>query len=126
MSKPTIGQLIDAMYRAREKKKAFQKQADAMSHKQREIEQMLFDALDQQNTRKGEGSLASASINTSIEPIARDWEKTDRFILRHKEIQLLQRRVHVGRFRELLEERPRGVPGLEPYEKKTISLRKLS
>lgn len=126
MSKPTIGQLIDAMFRVREKKKLVQKQVDELGHKQREIEEHLIEALASQDSRKGEGNLASASISTAIQPVAKDWEKIDRFILRHGEIQLLQRRLKIERYRELLEERPRGVPGVEPFEKKTVHLRKLS
>lgn len=126
MAKPTIGQLIDAEFRVREKRLALEKQAKELKKKQDQIELMLMDALDDQKTRKGEGSLASASISTSIEPVAQDWEKIDKFILRHKEIQLLQRRIKVERFRELLEERPRGIPGLDTFEKRKINLRKLS
>lgn len=126
MAKPTIGQLIDAEFRVRQKRLALEAQAKELKKKQDQIELMLMDALDAQKTRKGEGTMASASISTSIEPIAQDWEQIDRFILRHKEIQLLQRRIKVERFRELLKERPKGIPGLDKFEKRKINLRKLS
>lgn len=126
MSKPTIGQLIDAEFRVRTKRLAIEAEAKKLKQKQDEIELMLMDALDAQKTRKGEGTLASASISESIEPVAEDWEQTDRFILRHKEIQLLQRRIKVERFRELLAERPKGIPGLGVFTKRKVNLRKLS
>lgn len=126
MSDPTIGELIDAMYRVRQKRLEVQKQVDDLKAKQNQVEAMLMDALSKQNTRKGEGSLASASISTSINPTATDWQKLNRWILRHKELELFQKRLSAPRFRELLEEYPRGIPGVEPFEQRTINLRKLS
>ena len=126
MSNPTIGELIDAMYRVRQKRLEVQKKVDDLKAKQNQIEGMLMDALTKQNTRKGEGSLASASISTAINPVVNDWDKLNRFILRHKELALFQKRLSAPRFRELLEEHPRGIPGLESFEQKTINLRKLS
>jgi len=126
MSTPTIGELIDAMYRVRQKRLEKQKVVDDLKAKQNQIEAMLMDALTKQNTRKGEGTLASASISTAINPTATDWEALNRWILRHKELALFQKRLSAPRFRELLEEHPRGIPGVEPFEQRTINLRKLS
>lgn len=124
--KYTIGQLIDAMYRCREQRKAKQKEVDELKAKQNQIELMLMEALTDQGTRKGEGRLASASISTNIQPSLKDWEPLKRFVLRHGELELFQKRLSAPRFRELLEERPKGVPGIEPYEQRTINLRKLN
>lgn len=126
MSDPTIGELIDAMYRVRQKRLEKQKLVDDLKAKQNQIEAMLMDALGKQNTRKGEGSLASASVSTAINPTATDWDALNRWILRHKELALFQKRLSAPRFRELLEEYPRGIPGLDSYKQKTINLRKLS
>ena len=126
MSDPTIGELIDAMYRVRQKRLEVQKKVDDLKAKQNQIEDMLMNALTKQNTRKGEGSLASASISTAINPVVNDWDKLNRFILRHKELALFQKRLSAPRYRELLEEHPRGIPGLDSFVQKTINLRKLS
>lgn len=126
MAKPTIGELIDAMYRVREKRLSLQKQVDGLKAKQNQVEMMLMESLRDQNTRKGEGSLASASISTSINPVAKDWDALNRWILRHKELALFQKRLSAPRYRELLEEYPKGIPGAESYEQHTINLRKLS
>lgn len=124
--KYTIGQLIDAMYRCREQRKTKQKEADELKAKQNQIELMLMEALNEQGTRKGEGQLASASISTNIQPVASDWDKAKKWILRHKELELFQKRLSAPRFRELLEDHPRGIPGLDSYEQHTLNLRKLS
>lgn len=126
MAKPTIGELIDAMYRVRQKRLEVQKKVDDLKAKQNQIEAMLMEALNSQKTRKGEGSLASASISTSINPVAKDWDKLNKWILRHKELELFQKRLSAPRYRELLEDYPRGIPGAESYEQHTINLRKLS
>lgn len=124
--KPTIGALTDAMYRVREEKKARQKKVDECTAKYNELEQMLFEALDEQDSRKGEGKEASASISTEVVPTATDWNKVNRWILRHKRLDLLQHRFSPAVYREILEERPNGVPGIEPMTKRRINLRKLS
>lgn len=126
MAERTIGQLIDAMYRVREMRKAKQKEVDELKAKQNQVEAMLMEALTEQGTRKGEGKLASASISTNIQPVATDWDALKRFVLRHKELELFQKRLSASRYRELLEERPKGVPGLDSYEQRTINLCKLS
>lgn len=124
--KPTIGELTDRLFRLREAKKAKQKEADELGYQQKQLEEYLMEQLDAQDTRKGEGKLASCSISTSIVPTVSDWAALERFILRHKDISLLEKRVRATRYRELLEERPRGVPGTEPFEKRTVNIRKLS
>ena len=126
MADATIGELIDAMYRVRQRRLEVQKQVDDLKAKQNQVEMMLMEALRKQNTRKGEGSLASASISTNINPVATDWEALNRWILRHKELTLFQKRLSAPRYRELLEEYPRGIPGTESFEQHTINLRKLS
>lgn len=125
MSKPTIGELTDAMFRVREARKNAQAKVDEIKAKEERLSAMLMEALDDQNTRKGEGSMASCSISTSIHPVAKDWDKVFRFMLRHKDLSLLQKRLSPARYRELLEEYPRGVPGLDSFEKRTLNLRKL-
>jgi len=126
MAERTIGQLIDAMYRVREMRKAKQKEVDELKAKQNQVEAMLMEALTKQGTRKGEGKLASASISTNIQPVATDWDKVKKWVLRHKELELFQKRLSAPRYRELLEERLRGIPGLDSYEQRTINLHKLN
>jgi hypothetical protein len=121
----TIGQLTDAMYRVREEKKRRQKKVDECQAKYNELQELLFEALDSQDSRKGEGKEASASISTSVEPTVTDWDKVNKFVLRHKHLDLFQKRLAPAVFRELLEEHPRGIPGIEPREVRRINLRKL-
>lgn len=126
MSKYTIGELIDGMYRLRQKRLTLQKQVDDLKAQQNQVEAALMEALRAQNTRKGEGSLASASITSSINPVATDWDALNKWILRHKELALFQKRLSAPRYRELLEEHPKGIPGADSYEQFTVNLRKLS
>ena len=126
MSDPTIGEITDTLYRVREKKRAINEKLKEADSRERQLKEMLMEALDKQDTRKGEGKLASCSISTGIVPTAQDWQKIYNFVKRHGELELFEKRLSVSRYRELLEERPRGVPGIEPFEKRTINLRKLS
>lgn len=126
MTQPTIGELTDALFRVREKKREVNKKLESITATQMRIEGMLMEALDNQQTRKGEGSMASVSISTTLEPTVKDWDAAKRWILRHKELELFQHRLSPVHYRNLLEEYPKGIPGVEPFEKRKINLRKLS
>lgn len=122
---PTIGKLIDAMFRVRELKKQRQAKVDECTAKYNELEAQLMEALDQQDSRKGEGHEASASISTTVQPVVTDWEAFNKFVLRHKRTDLYQKRLSPVVYREILEERPRGIPGTEPATVRKVNLRKL-
>jgi len=123
-SSPTIGQLTDAMFRVREEKKRRQQGVDECQAKYNELEAMLFEALDAQDSRKGEGQMAGASITTQTIPQVDDWAKVNHFVLRHKRLDLFQKRLSPAVYRDLLEER-KEVPGIVPATVRRINLRKL-
>lgn len=122
MTEPTIGEIIDAMWRVREAKRVVSAKEKELGGKLNRLELMLIEQLDAQKTRKGEGLTASAAIQTSVEPRATEWDKVNTWILRHKDLSLLQKRLAPARYRELLKEYPRGIPGLESFEKRSIRL----
>lgn len=122
MTEPTIGEIIDAMWLVREKRREIAARDKELSGRQHRLELMLIEALDAQKTRKGEGGKASASIKVSIEPQASDWQKAKAWMLRHKDLSLFQHRLAPAVYRDLLKEYPKGIPGIESFEKRSIHL----
>lgn len=123
----TVGELIDASYRLREKRKALDKQVAELKRQEETVKEALIAKLGEQGLTKSSGTLASAGLSRLIYPRTVDFEEFfTKVVLRTKDSSLLERRVSAARFRELLEERgKRGVPGLEPFEKVNLTLRKL-
>jgi len=122
---PTLGQLIDMLDRVRDKKRELNEKVSLCSAKEEEIKSMILESAGKQGLSKATGSLATMSISKSIVPVAVDWGKVNPWVLRHKELNLFQKRLSPVRYRELLEDNPRGIPGLESHEQVRVNLRKL-
>jgi hypothetical protein len=50
--------------------------------------------------------------------------KLKRWIFRHKDIEIFERRLHRGHYEELLKDHPKGIPGIRPMEKVSLNLSK--
>ncbi len=128
---PTIGSLADQMWDLKQDKKA----ADAVVKKIEAdiaaLEASIIEMLDSQDTRKGEGRKASISINSSIQASTVDWDAFMDFVITGKRNDkkaykhLVQRRVSVEAYRELLELGV-NIPGIEPFTKRTLSVTTLA
>jgi len=125
MNIKTLGELIDLLDRVRDVKREVQAQLDKVTAKESEIKARLLEAAIAQKVSKSTGSTATMSISRSIVPVASDWDKVNKFVLRHKELALFQKRLSPVRYRELLEDYPQGIPGLDSREDVRINLRKL-
>jgi len=122
---PSLGALIDGAYRLRSKRQEAQKLVNEIKSREDQVIENIMILLDDQNLSGSKGATASASISKSIVPTTKDWAKVQKYILRHKDLSLIEKRVSAVRYREILEENPRGVPGLEPFERRSLSLTKV-
>ncbi len=120
----TVGALIDQMSRLREERRVIAEQDKVLKAAYDATEMQLIEALDKQDTRKGEGKLASASIGEVVVAQKLDWNETMKWIARTKNFQLVQQRISDPAYREL---RALGkvIPGLEDFTKRSINLRNL-
>lgn len=125
MPNETLGGLIDKLDRVRDLKRQIQKKLDEATGKENELKELILVMASDQGLSKATGSTATMSISKSIVPVANDWDAANKWILRHSELQLFQKRLSPVRYRELLEDYPRGIPGLESREDVRINLRKL-
>lgn len=124
-SKETLGQLIDSLDRVRDLKRKINGDLDKVKAKESELQARIIEMASEQGLSKVTGGTATASISRSIVPVAVDWDKANKFILRHGELALFQKRLSPVRYRELLEDYPRGIPGLESHEQTRLNLRKI-
>jgi hypothetical protein len=128
---PTIGALADQIWKLKQAKKDADAVVKAIEADITAVEEQIFAMLDAQETRKGEGKLASISINSSVQANTEDWNAFMDFVAAGKRgdkkayLHLVQRRVSVEAYRELLG-LGINVPGLKPFTKRTLSVTTLS
>jgi hypothetical protein len=122
--KLTLGALIDKMSDIREVKRKVDESSKELKAQYDVLEVQLMEMLDGQDTRKGEGKKASASISESVQPNVVDWDSFYAYIFKNKFTHLLQRRPSAEACRELFETKGK-IPGVEPFTKRTINLRNL-
>lgn len=120
----TIGSAIDKIWLMRENKKALEAQVKKVEAEIKEVEETIFELLDAQDTRKGEGKKASVSINESVVATVEDWEVLWPYITKNKYFHLVQKRVSDPGMRELWD-MGKKVPGVQPFTKRTLSVRTL-
>lgn len=120
----TIGAAIDKIWLMRENKKALEAQVKKVEGEIKEVEETIFGLLDAQDTRKGEGKKASVSINETVVTTVEDWEALWPYIAKNKYFHLVQKRVSDPGMRELWD-MGKKVPGVQPFTKRTLSIRSL-
>lgn len=119
-----IGQSIDALYTLREQKRELNQQIKEIDENYSQIESKLIAMLQEQEMDTGKSKLASATISTSIVPNVDDWEAFYAFIVETNQPFLLERRPSVTAYRDLLQAGEE-IPGVEPFTKVSLSLRKI-
>ena len=125
-SKETLGTLIDRLDQLRD----FIREQDARVNKAKKhkslLEEKILELANEQGLSKATGNTATMSISRSIVPSVTDWDKVNKFVLRHKRLDMFQKRLSAPVYRELLETHTRGIPGLESREDVRVNLRKIS
>ncbi len=119
-----LGDDIDRLYALKE---AAERADEAAAEKWKvydEFEARLFARMDNEKTTLSRGGKARASVKEAIVAKVVNWDEFYRFIGRNKAFHLLQRRVSDPAYRELLEQRKNGVPGVEPFTKRSLSVTK--
>lgn len=127
LKQPTIGSLADKMWDLQEAKKKAAKVVKDIEADITALEIQIIEALDSQDTRKGEGKKASISITSSVQASTENWEDFIEWVAAGKRndkkayLHLVQRRVSVEAYRELLGLGV-NVPGIKPFTKRSLSV----
>ena len=120
----TLGALIDALDDAREVKRTLSAKLKEAEDAYNTLAAEVIARLDAEDTRKGEGKKASASISEVVVAEIEDFDAVWAFAKKNNYGHLFQRRISDPAFRELLEKKG-SVPGLRPFTKRNLNLRSL-
>ena len=120
-----LGLQIDALFRLKEELRAHQEQEKAIQARITEAEMKLMETMEGQGVDKSTGKMATVSISETVTGNVTDWDEFWAYIFKTKQSQLLQRRVSDPAIRELFETKGK-VPGVEPFTKKRLNVRKLA
>lgn len=120
---PTIGKMIDDMKIIAQKRALLSAQDKELKAQQDELESMIMEAMDKQDTRVGEGKIAKASINESEVPTVKDWDAFFKWATRTKNTHLIQHHISAPSWREVRALKGAEIPGIEAFKKRTLSLR---
>ena len=126
VAKKTDGQLVDRLYKAKLKIAEIEKKKAPFKEEKDLIEAELMQRMEAAGTTMLRGTIASTSYSKTIVPQLKDYEAFTKYVGRTKNFQLFNRALNAKAFRELLEKRRgQGVPGLEPFEKKSMTSSKV-
>lgn len=122
--KLTVGGLIDELSTLRDERRDLAKKDAELKAQYDEKELQLIELMDSEGCTKSTGRVASAGISTTTVFNTTDWEAFMAYLIKTKQGHLVQRRVSNPAVLELFASKG-VVPGLEPFNKRSINLRNL-
>lgn len=120
-----LGAIIDRLFELRTEKSDLNDKIKVIEEEITELKTLLITRLDDEETLKACGKLASVTITSQVVPNVTDWDQVHRYIVENDACYLLEKRLSAAPYRELLAS-GNPIPGTEPFEKRDISLRKLT
>jgi len=119
----TTSAIIAKLVAVRDEKRSIGEREKELTEAWRSLEMELLVRLDQQGVKKASTDDGTASITEVVLPSVVDWDAVYEHIKESGDFYLLQKRPAAAAFRELNDS---GIiiPGMEPYTKRSISLRK--
>lgn len=119
----TTGAIIARMVANRDERRRISDRDKELVEEWRGLETEFIGRLDEQGQLKATTVDGTASITEQTLPQVTDWDALYAFILENEAFYLLQRRPAAAAFREHNQAGDE-IPGIEPFIKRTISLRK--
>ena len=118
-----LDEMIDQAYALVERKRELDAESKEIGKKIEAIQEELLQRYDEIGTTISRGQRATATIAEIVVPVVEDWGAVHEYIMENDALYLLHRRLSSGPWRELLDTGD-AVPGVKPYTKRSISLRK--
>lgn len=115
--------IIEALVNCRDERRRIADRDKELIDIWRGLESELLTRLDDQGMLQGKTTAGTATITTTIQPVVTDWDALHEHIKETGDFYLLQKRPAAAAFRELHQSGEK-IPGMEAFEKRTISLRK--
>jgi hypothetical protein len=115
--------IIQALVEVRDERRRIADRDKELVQKWKNLEEELLTRLDDQGMLKATVVAGTATITETIVPNVVDWDAVYEHIAATGDFYLLQKRPAAAAFREL-HASDQTIPGIEPFNKRTISLRK--
>lgn len=122
-SKRTLDELISELARIRAERKRIAKLDELLVEEWRAAESVLISRLDEQKVNRVSTDVATATITEDDVPMVVDWDAFYEYLYTNRAGHMLQRRIATAAWKEL-KDNGLPTPGIEPYKKREISLRK--
>jgi len=119
-----LNETIDEMFMLRERIRGLERQKKETEAQLEALSTQLMSRLNEVGTMYARGTLASATITEQVVPTIDDWGKVSEWVMENDAIYLLHRRISSGAWNEL-RDAGTDVPGIEPFTKRAVSLKKL-
>lgn len=117
----TLGAMIDRMHALRLRKREIGREEKEINEQLKALEDGIIAKLDSEDIGSSRGKNATATISEDIVPQIDDWDKVYAFIKENDAFYMLQRRMAVTVYREMIES-GQELPGTTPLKKRSISL----
>ena len=121
----TLGEVADALYDLREERHDLQKEIEKIEVAERELKNRLIAELDKGDLQGVLGKKARAAVHVRPTPTVKDWAAFGAYILKQKDLSLLQRRPSEAAVKERWEA-GEVVPGVDRFNVVTVSVTKIT
>lgn len=121
----TLGACVDLYYSIRSSRLEVEKKVKEMKENEAALEEHIFQMFKKSDLDGAKGKAATAAITHSIVPHIEDHQKFFDYVLKTKEIDLMEKRASTAACRERWEAGVT-IPGVEKFDRIGLSVTKLS
>ena len=119
-----LGAHVDELYELREAKRRKTQEIKDIEAKMETLDADIKTRMSELGVTLIRGTKASISLSHSTIPMMQDFDKFMKYVKENDADYLLQRRINSAPWRELVES-GETVPGIEPMDRETLSVRKI-
>jgi hypothetical protein len=119
-----LGACADLLYTLRTERLKVEAEADALKKKETQLKDHLLAKLGADMAAEGViGELATVRVLSETIPIVQDWDALAEYIIKHKAVDMLQKRLSGPAVAARWEE-GKAIPGVEKFNSKKLSITK--
>jgi hypothetical protein len=118
-----LDDIIDAMVKLRDCKRDLEGQVKEVNKQLTELQGTFIQRCREAGTDYARGRYGSATVVETVVPQIDDWDLVEEWVKDNDGLYLLHRRISSVAWKEL-QDMGTTVPGIEPFTKTTVSLRK--
>lgn len=119
---PTLSELIGSLSELRRNKKSLESDLKNLDKMISEVEHTIVDVMDRDGVIEAKSSVGKVSLQAPVYPHVENWDQVWEFILENRYMHLLEKRMAVLAYRELID-LGRPVPGVLPFTKRKLSFK---